>query len=95
MAAETSAIREKTRRVKDHILTRYLKIVDMVENGDTPSDAESHLYWELTMKFASNVVPRTQEVTGEDGEAIKLTFDSAFNTNVTTRKTETDSGEQS
>lgn len=92
MAAETSEIRRKTRRVKDHILTRYLKFVDMLEDGQVLSDYERGLYTELTMKFAANVMPRTQEVTGEDGEAIKLVFDSAFQ-NGTSRQTETDSAE--
>jgi hypothetical protein len=33
MAAETASIQDKTRRVKDHILTRDLALADNVDKG--------------------------------------------------------------
>lgn len=83
MAAETAATRVKTRRVKDHILDQYLLLADKVkENGrQILTEKEDKEYWELTMKFAPNCVPRSQEITGEEGQAISITFDSAFKGN--------------
>lgn len=91
MAAETKPIRDKTRRVKDHILTRYLKIADKVDAGETFTDAEDKFYSEMTSKFAPNCVPRSQEITGEEGASIQITFDSAFKNNGTPQQTEGDS----
>lgn len=70
--ADTAHIRNQSRRVKGHILTRYLKLADRVDEkgeGDL-SDAEQGRYWELTKDFAKNVIPRSQEITGEDGEKL-------------------------
>ena len=65
MAAETAAIRDKTRRVKDHILTRYLKLADKVDGDKTLTESELELYNELTNTFARNVLPRSQEIGGD------------------------------
>jgi len=67
MAAETSEIRKKTRRVKDHIINQYLKLADRVdEKGSSDlSDNETAKYWELTTIFAKSVLPRTQEHSGD------------------------------
>lgn len=76
MATETADIRAKARRVKNHILTQYLKLSDRVDEkglGDL-SETEYNNYWKMTGEFAKNVVPRSQEVTGEDGEAIQVTL---------------------
>ena len=73
MATETVAIREKSRRVKNHILDRYLKLADRVDQkgiGDL-SENEVKTYTNLTEDFAKNVIPRSQEITGEEGEAIQ------------------------
>ncbi len=68
---ETSALRAKTRRVKDIILNQFLDLADK----KTPlSESEQTLYHELMMTFARNVVPRTQEITGEDGEALQVSL---------------------
>ena len=68
---ETSAIRAKTRRVKDIILDQFLEFADR----KTPlKESEQTLYHELMMTFARNVVPRTQEITGEDGEALQVSL---------------------
>ena len=69
---DTSAIRTATRRIKTHIANRYLKLADRVDEkgeGDL-SENELKLYKELTFEFARNVVPRSQEITGEDGQAV-------------------------
>ncbi len=74
MAAETADIRAKSRRVKNHILTRYLKLADRVDEkgeGDL-SENEAKRYWELTSEFARNVVPRSQEISGEDGGPLNV-----------------------
>lgn len=71
---DTAAVRVKTRRVKDHILDKYLKLAERLEANDELSDHEKAKYWELTMVFAKSVLPRTQEVTGEDGGAVQVTM---------------------
>ena len=65
MAAETAPIRDKTRRVKDHILSRYLKLADTLDAGETLTGADKELYTELTLTFARNVLPRSQEIAGD------------------------------
>jgi hypothetical protein len=65
MAAETAPIRDKTRRVKDHILTRYLNLADKVDRQEPLLRDDKELYLELTMKFAANVVPRSVEHGGD------------------------------
>ncbi len=71
---DTSAIRAATRRIKTHIANRYLKLSDRVDaNGEGDlTENELKLYRDLTFEFARAVVPRSQEITGEDGEAIKV-----------------------
>lgn len=69
---DTSAIRTSTRRIKTHIANKYLKLADRVDEkgeGDL-SENEYSKYWDLTKEFARNVVPRSQEVTGEDGQPL-------------------------
>ncbi len=78
MAKESNDIRNKTRLVKNHILSRFLKFAEIIDNGGELATDDLGLYKELTMKFAPNCVPRSTEITGEDGEAIKITFDKAF-----------------
>lgn len=73
MAAETSALRNKARRVKDLALTRAENILSHPENY--PKQVVEDTF----QTVLKNAVPRTQEITGEEGEAIKLTFDQAFN----------------
>ncbi len=98
MAAETAATREKTRRVKNHILDRYLKLADKVEQEggkDNLNPTELTEYERRSDQFAVNCVPRTQEITGEDGQAISITFDKAFKLDGTSSETETGSSEPS
>ena len=51
MPTQTAPIRNKTRRVKDHILNRYLGLADRVtEKGEENlSQKELERYWELTL----------------------------------------------
>jgi hypothetical protein len=67
---DTSSIRNKTRRIKDHISDRFLGFVDKLEKGKGLDEFERKRYEELTDVFAKSVVPRTQELTGEDGEKL-------------------------
>lgn len=73
---DTSAIRTATRRIKTHIANKYLKLADRVDEkgeGDL-TENEFKLYRDLTFEFARAVVPRSQEVTGEDGEPIQVSL---------------------
>ena len=73
---DTSAIRTATRRIKTHIANRYLKLADRVDEkglGDL-SEKELNTYETLTSEFARAVVPRSQEVTGEDGQALQVSL---------------------
>ena len=72
MAAETLALRTKARRVKDLALTRAEDILTHPENY--PKQVVEDTY----QTVLKNAVPRTQEITGEEGEAIKITFDKVF-----------------
>lgn len=98
MATPINEVRAKTNRVKTHILDRYLKLADRVdEKGISDlSESEGLKYWELTSIFAKTVLPRTQEITGEEGGAIVLKFDKTFiNAPNSTSQTAGDSQEQS
>lgn len=64
--ADTTPMRVQARRVKTLALTKIEDILLHPENYD------KKFYQELILKIAGNVVPRTQEVTGEDGEAINV-----------------------
>lgn len=71
---EPSDIRNKSRRVKNHILTRYLTLADKLdapENKDKSmkdvfiNAEEFMLYRELTDTFSRNVIPRSVEHGGD------------------------------
>lgn len=63
---ETSEIRRKTRRAKDLALNRAIEVLE------NPSDYDKETYTQTYLTVLKNSVPRTQEITGEDGEAIKV-----------------------
>jgi len=63
---ETAPIRAKTRRAKDLALDRA---IDVLEN---PQDYDKDTYKETYLTVLKNSVPRTQEITGEDGEKITV-----------------------
>lgn len=63
---ETAPIRAKTRRAKDLALDRA---IDVLEN---PADYDKDTYKETYLTVLKNSVPRTQEITGEDGEKITV-----------------------
>lgn len=73
MAAETAELRKSARKVKDHILRRFIRLAERVDEKGTGdlSDKELIRYEELTDIFAKSVLPRTVEASGEDGEAIQ------------------------
>ncbi len=71
MSGETSALRAKTRRVKDIVLNQFLDLADK----KTPlSESEQSLYKDLMLTFARNAIPRTQEITGEDGDPLQVSL---------------------
>lgn len=65
MAQETSDIRNKTRRVKSHILDRFLKVADKVDKDEILRGSEKEVYDNLMLTFARNVVPRSLEHGGD------------------------------
>lgn len=79
MAAETASIREKTRRVKDHILTRYLALADTVNEGKSLTGKNKELYDELTAIFAKSVLPRSVEHGGDPDNTTPIPILSSFN----------------
>ncbi len=74
MPNETSAIKAKTRRVKDHVLDKFLMYVDKLARAEELSEFEKVIYKDMLLTFAKNVIPRTTELTGEEGEAVKITL---------------------
>ena len=84
---ETAPIRAKTRRAKDLALDKAIKVL---ENPDKYAD----IYKETYLTVLKNTVPRTQEITGEEGSPITMTFDSSFSPNATVRQTTTNQSEQ-
>lgn len=93
MPTPINEVRTKSNRVKNHILNRFLLLADEVDATGTCK--EPMLYKELLLTFAKNVVPRSQEITGEDGAPLNITFDRTFNESSTTPETTGDSKEQS
>lgn len=71
--AEIASIKNQTRRVKALALA---KAEDILLN---PADYSKEIYESTYLTVLKNAVPRTQELTGEDGEPIKISFDSVFN----------------
>lgn len=68
---DTADLRNKTRRVKNHILNRFLDMADKVDKGEALGK-DVQLYSDLMMTFAKSVLPRTQEISGEDGGAVTI-----------------------
>ena len=73
MAAETNDLRNKARGLKNLALTRA---IDILENS---SNYHKDIVNDTFLTTLKNAVPRTQEITGEEGESIKITFDKVFN----------------
>lgn len=72
MATEPNEIRRKTRRAKDLAIG---KAIDILEN---PEKHSKEVYDQTYLTILKNTIPRTQEITGEEGASIQITFDSAF-----------------
>ena len=58
--------REKSATVRNKVLDAML----LVYNGE--ADNLSQRQWELTLKMASTILPRLNEHTGKDGDAIEI-----------------------
>jgi hypothetical protein len=80
MAAETAELRNKVRRVKSHILDRFLKLADKVDANTLLDRSEKDLYQELMMTFARNVLPRSQEIGGDPDNQTPIPILNAFPT---------------
>jgi hypothetical protein len=58
-----------------------LKEIETVLKGEFPGDEDQEFYKAVLLKLAGTVLPRLNEVTGEGGEPIQLTWKSSSNTN--------------
>lgn len=65
-------LKTKTNRVRKHILDRFLLLADKVDQEKPLNLNEEVIYKDLLNIFAKNVMPRIQEITGEDGGDIKV-----------------------
>jgi len=63
---DTSAVRTKTRRLKNLALDRAIEILEH------PEDYDKETYETTYHTVLKNSVPRTQEITGDDGERIQV-----------------------
>ena len=79
---ETVDIRNKTRRVKDHILTRFLKLAERVDKKEVLRGSDKEVYEQLMLTFARNVLPRSQEIGGDPDNATPIPI--LMNPNVST-----------
>jgi hypothetical protein len=89
MSGEIKPIKDLARNVKALALQRAQRILEH------PEDYDAKLYNETYLTVLKNAVPRSQEISGEDGGVIKLVFDSSFNPNGTLQQTESDQPQQS
>lgn len=62
---ETSELRNKTRLLKSKAIDKAIAVL---------SDPKDPLYNETYLTVLKNTVPRTQEITGEEGEAIQVSL---------------------
>lgn len=69
---EIASLKTQTRRVK----ARALDAIEAVLMN--PESVSKDFYQQLLLKIAGNVIPRSQEISGEDGESIKIAFDKVF-----------------
>lgn len=63
MPSESNDIRNKTRALKVKVIAIAMAVLE---------DPKHPLYNETYLATLKNTVPRTQEITGEDGEAINI-----------------------
>lgn len=73
MAGEIKPLRDLAKKAKTLALSRAIRILEH------PEDYSAELYNETYLTVLKNAVPRSQEISGEDGEPIKLAFDPVFN----------------
>lgn len=66
MGFDTTDLRNKARRLKNLAITRAIEVL---ENPDAHS---KETYNETYQTVLKNSVPRSQEITGEDGESISI-----------------------
>lgn len=74
MAGEIKSIKDTTRRVKQ----KALELAEDILNNPDKYDRETYNQTYLTV--LKNSVPRTQEITGEEGTPVRIVFDPAFKT---------------
>lgn len=85
MAGEIASLRNKARIVKDLALTQAADILGKEGFVCSKCGVEGQVkvpkekYWETFQTVLKNAVPRSQEISGEDGQPITITFDKVFN----------------
>jgi hypothetical protein len=88
MAGEPLGLQLLARRVKKLALDKAEHILA------NPTEYSLQIYNETYLTVLKNAVPRTQEITGEGGEAIKLIFDKTFNVSNSSSEATGDNKEQ-
>lgn len=68
MGKDTVELRNKARRVKDLTLARAIFVLE------NPTKVTDDVYKETYLTALKNSVPRSQEISGEDGESLVITI---------------------
>lgn len=77
MAGANFNDRKKAARARTLILDEVIRLFET--DPLKLSETEHTTKRELLLRMAANTLPRLTEVTGEDGEPIKIAFDPTFN----------------
>lgn len=86
MSGEIKPVKDLARKVKTLTLQRAQRILEH------PEDYDAKLYNDTYLTVLKSAVPRSQEITGEDGGSLTISFDPAFKKNDPTPETSGDSG---
>lgn len=76
------------RQLAAEVRSSALKSIKAILNNEPEVEEWSDYKKQLLLKMSSSILPRLNEHTGADGEALKITFDGAF-----TRSSKEDSSE--
>lgn len=68
MGKDTVELRNKARRVKDLTLARAIFVLE------NPDKVEAEVYKDTYLTALKNSIPRSQEITGEDGQSLVITI---------------------
>ena len=66
------------RQQAGNVRTKALEDVQLILNDDPICETWSDLKKQMLLKLSTNLLPRLQEVSGEDGQPLVVKFDNAF-----------------